>query len=44
MKLIRKTVTLSRANYDYVMNSPGINFSDKLRRLLDEFEKKSGGE
>jgi len=37
--LISKNVTLSRDHVDLISQHDGINFSDKLRRILDEYKK-----
>jgi predicted CopG family antitoxin len=37
-KLIQRTVTITDKNYQFVAESQGVSFSDKLRRLLDKIE------
>ena len=38
-RLISKNVTLSKDHVNLINEHDGINFSDKLRRILDEYKK-----
>lgn len=40
MGLKKKCVTLTDKQVEMIDKNEGINFSDKLRRILDEFAKK----
>lgn len=35
-ELIKRSVTFTQLQVDFINNKPGINFSDRLRRFLDE--------
>jgi hypothetical protein len=37
-KLIKKTASITQKNYEFLMEQPGVSYSDKLRRLLDKIE------
>lgn len=38
-KLIRRTVTITKEQYDVIVEHEGVSFSDKLRRIIDEYKK-----
>ena len=38
-KLIKKCVTITKEQYAMILEKDGVSFSDKLRRVLDEYKK-----